>query len=168
MRKDRELPQSVRRGVSIDELDPQPAIREVSEKNRAWDYSAEATKLYRRADVMLDELYPVIHTPQFQGRLPSVLIGVGDLRNKKTLAAYNLVPDDYGLNFKITFNEKHYVDGKDEEGKPIKVWKYGEWAQMETLCHELGHHAQQMLGKDPYKPGKRVTHNKEFNDKMEV
>jgi hypothetical protein len=37
---------------------------------------------------------------------------------------------------------------------------------METLVHEIGHHWQQMLGENPYKLGSRVTHNKEFCDKM--
>jgi hypothetical protein len=138
----------------------------VAESSRSWDYSQEATKLYRRADVIIDRLYPVIHTPQFQGRLPSVLIAVDSLRNRKTLAAYNLVPDEYGLNFKIMMNRQHYADGEDEEGKKIKVWQWGEWAQMETLVHEIGHHWQQMLGKNPFKPRARVTHNKEFTDKM--
>jgi hypothetical protein len=33
--------------------------------------------------------------------------------------------------------------------------------------HEIGHHRQQMLGKDPFKPGKsKITHNKEFTDML--
>ena len=38
---------------------------------------------------------------------------------------------------------------------------------METVFHEICHHWQQMLGENPYKPASRVTHNKEFNEKME-
>jgi hypothetical protein len=159
--KDR-LPEIAKRGVLLEEPNVHEALRKAAEANRQWDYAQEATMLYRRADVVVDRLYPVIHTPSFQGRLPSVLIAIGNLRNKNTLAAYRLVPDDYGINFKITFNEQHY-EKRDEQ----MVWRFGEWAQMETLVHEVGHHWQQMLGKDPYKQGKRVTHNKEFRDRLE-
>lgn len=147
--------------MPIEEPNPQEAIRKAAETNRQWDYSQEAITLYRRADTVIDRLYPVIHTPSFQGRLPPVLIAVDNLRNKNTLAAYRIVPDGLGLNFKITFNEQHYVKKEAE-----MVWRFGDWAQMETLVHEVGHHWQQMLGKDPYQQGKRVTHNKEFTDKL--
>jgi len=92
------------RGVAIEEPNPQPKIRKMSEAIKDWDYSSEATKLYRRADEIIDRFYPTIHTPHFQGKLPSVLIAVDSLRNQKVLAAYNLVPDEYGLNFKIILN----------------------------------------------------------------
>jgi hypothetical protein len=164
--KDR-LPEIARKGVELEKPNPQPEIRKLAETNKGWDYSQEAAILYRRADVIIDRFYPAIHTPHFQGRLPSVLIAVDSLRNKNILAAYRLVPDEYGLNFKITMNKQHYVDGKDDEGKKAKVWRYGAWAQMETLVHEIGHHWQQMLGENPYKQGARVTHNKEFCHKME-
>jgi hypothetical protein len=149
------------RGVLGEEANAQYEIRRIAETNK-WEYQEEATKLYRRADTIIDRFYPTIHTPHFQGRLPSVLIAIDSLRNRKVLAAYNLVPDEYGLNFKITMNEQHYV----KEGRN-RVWRYGEWAQMETLVHEIGHHWQQMLGEKPYEIGARVTHNKEFREKME-
>jgi len=38
---------------------------------------------------------------------------------------------------------------------------------METLVHKIGDHRQQLLGKDPFKPTSRVTHNKEFRDMMD-
>lgn len=166
---ERHIPQSANRGVDLQPLDPPTeAIRKAGERNKDWDYTGEISKLYRRSETIIDRLYPVIHTPDFQGRLPSIVIGIGNLRNKNTLAAYNLVPDDYGLNYKITFNEQHYIKGKGEDGKETKIWRFGEWAQMETLVHEIGHHKQQMLGKDPFKAGKsKVTHNKEFTDMME-
>lgn len=148
-------------GLISDVANPADALRRAAEANVGWDYSAEAKNLYDRADVVLDRLYPAIATPDFQGRLPKVAIGIESLRNKKTLAAYHLVPDSVGLPFKITFNEQHYID---EDGQ--RIWRYGEWSQMETLVHELGHHWQQMLGKEPFTRRSKVTHNSEFTDKM--
>jgi hypothetical protein len=46
------------------------------------------------------------------------------------------------------------------------TWRFGEWAQNETLLHEQIHLWQQVVGKDPVKVGK-VYHNKEFVDKCE-
>ena len=167
MRNER-IPEKIRmRGVAIEEPNPQPEIRKMAESNKEWDYQEEATKLYRRSDEIINRLYPTIHTPHFQGKLPEVLIAVDSLRNQKILAAYHLVPDEYGLKFKITLNKQHYKDGEDAEGRPAKKWQFGEWAQMETVVHEIGHHWQQMLGEDPFKATSRVTHNKEFNEKME-
>lgn len=162
---ERDLPDIARGGIPLEQPNPQPEIRKVAETAR-WDFQQEAIKLYRRADVIIDRFYPVIHTPHFQGRLPSVLIAIDSERNSKVLASYSLVPDEYGLSFKINMNKQHYIDDTDEEGNKIKKWRYGEWAQMETLVHEIGHHWQQMLGENPYKAGARVTHNKEFCDKM--
>ena len=162
---ERDLPDIARGGIPIEQINPQPEIRKVAETAN-WDFQQEAIKLYRRADVIIDRFYPVIHTPQFQGRLPSVLIAIDSERNKKVLASYRLIPDEYGLSFKINMNKQHYIDGTDEESNKIKIWRFDEWAQMETLVHEIGHHWQQMLGDNPYKIGSRVTHNSEFCDKM--
>jgi hypothetical protein len=63
-------------------------------------------------------------------------------------------------------NEQHYIDGATEDGEKIKVWRFGRYAQSETLLHEMTHHEQQVRGKDPYKPGK-ITHNKEFTERCE-
>lgn len=111
-------------GLISDVANPADALRRAAEANVGWDYSAEAKKLYNRADVVLDRLYPAIATPDFQGRLPKVAIGIESLRNRKTLAAYHLVPDSIGLPFKITFNEQHYID---EDGQ--RIWRYGERSQ---------------------------------------
>jgi len=140
-------------------VDASGVLRKASSENR-WDFNAEAAKLYRRADVAMDRFYHGIFTPAFPGKLPTPLIAVEPM-NKRTLAAYSVVPDAYGLPFKLTFNEAHYIE---EDGK--KVWRWGEWSQAETLVHELGHHWQQLRGKDPFKQGK-VTHNREFTGKME-
>lgn len=162
---ERDLPNFARGGVPIEQPNPQPEIRRVAETAK-WDFQHEAAKLYRRADIIIDRFYPVIHTPHFQGRLPSVLIAIDSERNRKVLASYRLVPDEYGLSFKINMNKQHYIDEEDHEGNKKKVWRYGKWAQMETLVHEIGHHWQQMLGENPYKQGSRVTHNVEFTQKM--
>jgi hypothetical protein len=140
-------------------IDISPVLRKASTESQ-WDFSAEAAKLYRRAEVAMDRFYHGIVTPAFPGKLPTPLMAVEPL-NIRTLAAYHVVPDAYGLPFRLTFNEAHYVE---VEGK--QVWRWGEWSQMETLVHELGHHWQQLRGKDPYKPGK-VTHNREFTAKLE-
>lgn len=142
------------------QIDPSPVLRKTAEEGE-WTYGEEALKLYRRAEEIMERFYHGVPTPTFDGRLPAPLIAV-DVLNIKTLAAYQIVPDEYGLRYKIIFNERHY-----EKGERGIEWKYREWAQMETLTHELGHHWQQLKGKDPYKPGKRVTHNKEFTDKLE-
>lgn len=139
-------------------LDVSPTIRKASTENQ-WDFSAEAHKLYGRADKAMDRFYHGIVSPRFPGKLPTPLIAVEPL-NIRTLAAYRVVPDAYGLPFKLTFNEAHYVD---QDGK--KVWRWGEWSQTETLVHELGHHWQQLRGISPYRPGK-VSHNAEFTEKM--
>jgi hypothetical protein len=163
---ERDLPDIVRGGVPLVDLDPSLEIRRTAEHNPEWSYSHEAAMLYRRADVIVARLYPIIHTPHFQGQLPAPLIAIESLRNKNTLASYRIVPDGYGLNFKLTFNEQHYLNGKDERDSNIKVWRFGQWAQMETLVHELGHHWQQLLGEEPFKQTSRVTHNAEFRLKL--
>lgn len=152
-------------GVLITTPNPQPEIRRFTEENRRWDFQEEASKLYRRAETVMERFYPIFDLTKFDGKLPPILIAIDSLRNQNVLAAYRLVPDEYGFDFKITFNEQHYVDSENDKGK--KVWRFGEWAQMETLVHEVGHHAQQLVGKDPFKPGKRVTHNKEFTTMLE-
>jgi hypothetical protein len=147
-------------GVAINPVDANPVIRKAAETNTKWDYSQECAKLYRRADEIMARFYHGIVVPAFPGKLPAPLIAVAPL-NIRTLAAYRIVPDEYGLPFKLTFNEAHF---DENESKP--VWKWGEWSQMETLVHELAHHWQQLRGKDPFKPGK-ITHNKEFCKRLE-
>jgi len=46
------------------------------------------------------------------------------------------------------------------------VWRFGRWAQLETLLHEQVHLWPQNFEEDPVKPGK-VYHNKEFVEKCE-
>lgn len=167
------IPRVTTNGEVVEVTDVSSVVRKAAETNRNWDYSQEATKLYRRADVIMDRFYNGVPVPGFDGRLPAPLIAISP-QNIKTLAAYRVVPDEYGLPFKLCFNERHFKEASEVEAVAAlglagqaMIWQWGEWAQMETLTHELGHHWQQLKGKDPYKPGKRITHNKEFIDKLE-
>lgn len=131
----------------------------VAKENETWDYSREVQTFYERSKEVNRRFYSDI---QGFEELPDVVFGVTNLRNSRTLAAYRLIPDAVGLPFRIDFNETHYIDG--EHGKQ---WRFGEWAKAETLVHELGHHWQQLKGKDPFTRRSKVTHNKEFTDKLE-
>ena len=98
-------------------------------------------------------------------KVPAPTIAFDNLRNKNTLACYDLFPDEYGILGKITFNTEWYLtrDGK-------QIWELGRYSQGETLCHEYVHLWQQIgRGKDPYRQEKhkRDTHNKEFVAKAE-
>jgi hypothetical protein len=163
--KDRDLPEITSRGTLIEPANPYPEIRRHAEKNREWDYSEEIAFLNRKFDQFKERFFDgvaKIDTPP----LPVAPIAVENLRNYRSLAAYNVVPDEYGLNYKLAFNKQHFIEGKTEDGKKIKVWRFGRYAQLETLLHEMVHHEQQVRGKDPYKPGK-ITHNKEFTERCE-
>jgi hypothetical protein len=103
-------------------------------------------------------------------KVPPPVIAFDDLRNKNTIACYDLFLDEYGIVGKITFNTAHYEDAVDESGRPIKEWERGRYSQGETLLHEYIHLWQQIgRGKDPYRWEKhrRDTHNKEFVAKAE-
>src|SRR5688572_3894901 len=151
---------SKEQGIPIDSFDPKPAIKRNAETARDWEYHEEAEYLYGMAVVFKDRfLDPILHTDR--GRLPDPVISFDDARNQKTLAAFTLHRNPQGLLDEITFNTTHY---EEQDGK--KVWKFGRWAQLETLLHEQVHLWQQNFGKHPVKP-ERVTHNKEFIDKCE-
>ena len=102
------IPDVAKNGKLIEVVNPAPAVRKAAETNSGWDLSQEAAKLYRRADTLMERFYHGIPTPGFDGKLPPPLIAV-DSMNIRTLAAYLLVPDEYGLRFKITINEQHYM-----------------------------------------------------------
>jgi hypothetical protein len=159
-----EIPNIARSGILIDPVNPQPEVRKNAETARDWEYSEEATYLYREALLFKDRfLDPVLLTDRH--RLPDPVISFRNLRNKNTLAAYTLVRNPQGLLFEITMNTEHYAD-EEQDGKVKKVWSFGKWAQMETLLHEQVHLWQQNFGEDPVKPG-RPYHNKEFVAKCE-
>lgn len=144
----------------IIKTNPQPEVRKNAENAHDWEYADEAVKLYRRAVLFKERfLDPILLTDR--GRLPDPVISFANMRNYRVLAGYRLVRNPQGLLYEITFNTEQY---EEVEGK--KVWRYGEWAQMETLLHEQVHLWQQNFGKDPVKPGK-AYHNREFVDKCE-
>lgn len=146
-------------GLLFENFDPKPAIQKNAEIARDWEFSGESRYLYGMANLFKDRfLDPILHTDR--GRLPDPVISFDTLKIK-TLAAYTLHRNPQGLLDEITFNEVHYLD---EDGK--KVWKYGRWAQLETLLHEQVHLWQENFGGHKHKPG-RVAHDKEFVQKCE-
>lgn len=140
--------------------DPQPEVRRNAEEAKDWEYADEAKYLYRMAVLFKDRfLDPVLLTDR--RRLPDPVISFDNLRNYKVLAGYTLHRNPQGLLDEITFNTEQYdtVEGK-------QVWRFGKWAQMETLLHEQIHLWQQNFGETPVIPGK-TPHNKEFVKKAE-
>jgi hypothetical protein len=156
-------------GRLIEHVDPKPAIKKHQE-TAEWEYRDES-KFWNQVAQKMDErffngfLYP-------DGKkVPPPVIAFDDLRNKNTIACYDLFLDEYGIVGKITFNTAHYEDAVDESGRPIKEWERGRYSQGETLLHEYIHLWQQIgRGKDPYRWEKhrRDTHNKEFVAKAEA
>lgn len=145
------------RGKLIQNLNPQPEVRRNAENAVDWEYKEEAAFLYRLAVVFRDRLVdPILRVDRSQ--VPDPVISFDNMRNNNVLAAYTLARNPQGLLHEITLNTENYID---QEGK--KVWRYGRWAQAESLLHEMLHLKQQKYGKDPYKRGKS-THNKEFCD----
>jgi hypothetical protein len=147
-------------GVPIDNFDPKPAIRRNAENARDWEFTEDAKYLYDMAILFRDRLIdPIARIDRSQ--MPDPVISFDNLRNRRTLAAYTLNRNAQGLLDEITFNTTHY---EEQEGKP--VWKFGRWAQLETLLHEQVHLWQERVGKNKHKPG-RVAHDKEFVEKCE-
>lgn len=150
--------------IIIEKVNPQPEVRRNAENAPDWPFKEEAKYLYDKAVVFRNRfLDPIARVDHRQ--LPDPIIGVENLRNYKVLAEYLVNRDAVGLSFRINFNEEHYIDN---EGK--KVWRFGRWAQLETMLHEYIHGWQQTVGfgKEPFKPGKsKTTHNREFVRKCE-
>lgn len=145
------------RGILISNFDPKPAIQKNAENAKDWEYRDEAQFLYRMANLFKDRfLDPVLLTNR--RRLPDPVISFDDLRNNRILAAYTLKRNAQGLLDEITFNTVHY-----EEKDGQLVWKYGRWAQLETLLHEQVHLLQENF-LNSHKPG-RVAHDKVFIQK---
>jgi len=152
------------KGILVEAINPQPEVRRNAELARDWEYAEEASYLYRKAVIFKDRfLDPVLLTDR--RRLPDPVISFANLRNKNTLAAYTLARNPQGLLYQITMNSEHYTD-EEQDGKKVKLWSFGKWAQLETLLHEQVHLWQQNFGKDPVRPG-RSHHNKEFIEKCE-
>jgi len=144
----------------VKEIDPKSVI-ETHERTANWEYQKEADFWYEIAKIMDNRFFNGLVYPDGK-RVPTPIIAFDNLRNKNTLACYDLFPDEYGLIGKITFNTEHYNEKKE--------WDLGRYSQGETLLHEYIHLWQQIgRGKDPYSFTKhrRNTHNKEFVTKAE-
>jgi hypothetical protein len=153
-------------GKLIQNLNTTEAIRK-HEENANWEYKEEAKFWYGISQEMDKRFFNGLLYPDGK-KVPPPVIAFEDLRNKNTIAQYDLFPDEYGIVGKITFNSAHYLDRVDENGKLIKVWERGRYSQGETMLHEYVHLWQQIgRGKDPYKweKHKRETHNKEWTEK---
>lgn len=57
-------------GVLIATPNPQREIRKYTEENRQWDFQEEASKLYRRAETVMERFYPIFDLTKFDGKLP--------------------------------------------------------------------------------------------------
>ena len=141
--------------VLIQTTNPQPEVRRNAETAADWEFKDEAAYLYEKAIVLRERLIdPIARIDRHQ--LPDPVIGFENLRNYKVLAVYLLNRDEVGLSCRINFNTEHYIPGEDGD----KVWRWGRWAQLETLTHEYVHLWEQQVGNG--KPG----HGKQFVEKM--
>lgn len=163
----RRVPDFARGGVVLQaRANPQREVQKNAE-TADWVYADEARYLYRMASNFKDRFLDAVLRPDRE-RLPDPVIAFRDLRNYNTLACYLLVRNPVGLQCEITFNTQHYREVRDAAGKPRMEWRFGRWAQLETLLHEEWHLWQQtpLFGQDPVVPG-RVYHNAEFVRKCE-
>lgn len=134
---------------------PQPEVRKNAETARDWIYREEAETLYNYAVIIRDRLIdPIAHLDRSQ--VPDPVVSFDNLRQSRTLACYRLNRNPQGLLHEVTFNTEHY---EIKDSKP--VWRFGRWAQLETLTHEYLHLKQQKYGLDPYR-GRGGGHNREF------
>ena len=78
----KEIPDVAKNGILIDPADPQPEVRKNAETARDWEYSGEATYLYRMAVLFKNRfLDPILLTDR--RRLPDPVISFANLRNQK-------------------------------------------------------------------------------------
>jgi hypothetical protein len=153
-------------GKLIQKTDPTEAIRQ-HEQTANWEFREEAKFWYSICQEMDKRFFNGLLYPDGK-KVPPPVIAFEDLRNRTTVAQYDLFPDEYGIIGKITFNTVHYIDKVTDDNKLIKVWERGQYSQGETLLHEYIHLWQQIgRGKDPYRWEKhrRETHNKEWHQK---
>ena len=141
--------------VLIETANPQPEVRKNAETAVGWEFKDEASYLYDKAIILRERLIdPIARIDRNQ--LPDPVIGFENLRNYKVLAEYLVIRDAVGLSCRINFNTEHYIPEEDRQ-----VWRWGRWAQLETLAHEYVHLFQQQVGSG------KPSHGKEFIDKCE-
>src|SRR5262245_13060543 len=110
-------------GQLIENFDATEAIRK-HEETANWEYREEAKFWYAVSQEMDKRFFNGLIYPDGQ-KVPPPVIAFKDLRNKNTIACYDLFPDEYGIIGKITFNIVHYRDEADENDKLAKVWERG-------------------------------------------
>ncbi len=141
--------------ILIETANPQPEVRRNAETAVGWEFKEEAAYLYEKAIVLRERLIdPIARIDRRQ--LPDPVIGFDNLRNYKHLAEYLVIRDPVGLSCRINFNTGHYIPEGDK-----KVWRWGRWAQLETLAHEYVHLFQQQVGSG------KPSHGKDFIEKCE-
>jgi arabinogalactan endo-1,4-beta-galactosidase len=89
-----EIPNIARTGILIDPVNPQPEVRKNAETARDWDYSDEATYLYRMANV-------------FKNRFPSLKNNYDSL----SVAIHLANPSDE-VFLKVKEEIEHHFEGK--------------------------------------------------------
>src|SRR5438045_1869718 len=114
-------------GRLIERIDPKPVIKKYQETTE-WEYRDEATFWNAVAQKMDERFFNGFLYPDGK-KVPPPIIAFDDLRNKNTIACYDLLPDEYGIIGKITFNTAHYKDVVDEKAKLIKAWERGRYSQ---------------------------------------
>lgn len=151
-------------GRLFEQFDVKLAIKK-HEESAEWEYRDEAIFWNNVAKEMDSQFFNGFLYPDGR-KVPAPVIAFSDLGNIRTIAAYDLFPDEYGIIGKITFNTAHYKDVHQDEHM-VKEWERGRYSQGETLLHEYVHLWQQIgRGKDPYRFSKhrRETHNKEWHE----
>jgi hypothetical protein len=106
-------------GKILDSTSPRETIRQHQE-NAEWMFREEAVFWYGVSQIMDERFFNGLVYPDGR-KVPAPFIAFEDLRNKNTIAQYDLFPDEYGIVGKITFNTAHYKDTADENGKPVKL-----------------------------------------------
>ena len=139
---------------------PQPEVRRNAERANDWEFKDEASYLYQKAIALRERLIdPIARIDRRQ--LPDPVIGFENLRNYKVLAEYLIVRDAVGLSCRINFNTEHYIEEETVNPSQKLFWRWGRWAQLETLAHEYVHLWQQQVGSG------KPDHGKEFFGKCE-
>ena len=137
----------------VEMINPQPEVQKNAEKARDWIFREEASYLYDKAIVLRERLIdPIARIDRKE--LPDPVIGFENLRNYKVLAEFLITRDAVGLNCRINLNTEHYIKKEDK-----LIWRWGRWAQLETLAHEYIHLFQQQVGSG------KPSHGKDFIDK---
>ena len=137
------------------------AIRNAAENNPEDKYREFRAKWNPVIDEIKRRFYPDFWTPGDKFELPTAPLAIEDMRNMKWLASYRTEPDGYGLNDKLTINEKWVVE-KDGQ----YVWYWGDQELVETLVHEIGHEKMNYLIKQGKQKPMSNPHGKPFQKMM--